>query len=47
LIKDWRSQWKQGDVPFLYVQLPNYDDVQYLPSESPWAVLREGQRKTL
>jgi sialate O-acetylesterase len=47
LINDWRKQWQQNDLPFLYVQLPNYDDVQYLPSESPWAVLREGQLKTL
>jgi len=47
LIEDWRSQWKQGDVPFIYVQLPNFQDVQYLPSESDWAVLREGQLKTL
>jgi sialate O-acetylesterase len=47
LIRDWRSKWQQGDLPFLFVQLPNYDDVQYLPTESPWAVLREGIRKTL
>lgn len=47
LIKDWQSQWKQGDVPFIYVQLPNFQDVQYLPSESDWAVLREAQLKTL
>jgi sialate O-acetylesterase len=47
LIRDWRSKWQQGDLPFLFVQLPNYDDVQYLPTESPWAVLREGTRKTL
>lgn len=47
LIKDWRMQWKQGDVPFIYVQLPNFGDAQYLPSENDWAVLREGQLKTL
>lgn len=47
LINDWRSQWKQENLPFLYVQLPNFDDVQYLPTESPWAVLRDAQRKTL
>ncbi|HEX8677033.1 MAG TPA: sialate O-acetylesterase, partial [Segetibacter sp.] len=34
LIKDWRNQWKQGDVPFIYVQLPNFGDVQYLPGKS-------------
>ncbi len=47
LIRDWRRQWQQGDVPFLFVQLPNFEDVQYLPAESSWAVLREGTRKTL
>lgn len=47
LISDWRSKWQQGNLPFLFVQLPNYDDVQYLPTESPWAVLREGFRQTL
>ncbi|GEO11429.1 9-O-acetylesterase [Segetibacter aerophilus] len=47
LIADWRSKWKQPDLPFLYVQLPNFQEVQYVPSESPWAVLREAQLKTL
>lgn len=47
LIKDWRNQWKQGDVPFIYVQLPNFGDVQYLPGKSDWAVLRGEQLKTL
>jgi sialate O-acetylesterase len=45
LITDWRHQW--GDLPFLYVQLPNYGDVNYSPSESNWAEMREGQLKTL
>lgn len=47
LIKDWRNQWKQGDVPFIYVQLPNFMETDYLPSESQWAELREAQLKTL
>jgi sialate O-acetylesterase len=47
LIADWRNKWKQGDLPFLFVQLPNYMEVQYLPSESQWAELRFGQLKTL
>jgi sialate O-acetylesterase len=47
MIADWRGRWKQNDVPFIYVQLPNFGEVQYLPSESPWAVLREAQLKTL
>jgi sialate O-acetylesterase len=47
LIADWRDQWKQGDLPFLYVQLPNFMEMNYLPSESQWAALREAQLKTL
>lgn len=47
LIKDWRQKWQQGDLPFLYVQLPGFMDYNYLPSESGWAVLREAQLKAL
>lgn len=47
LINDWRSQWNQGPLPFLYVQLPGFMDYNYLPSESNWAVLRESQFKAL
>jgi sialate O-acetylesterase len=47
LIKDWRNSWKQGDLPFIFVQLPNFMEVQYLPSESNWAELRAGQLKSL
>ncbi len=47
LIGDWRTKWQQGTVPFLFVQLPNYMEVQYLPSESQWAELRFGQLKSL
>jgi sialate O-acetylesterase len=47
LIADWRSQWKQENLPFLYVQLPNFMEAIYSPSESQWALLREAQLKTL
>jgi sialate O-acetylesterase len=47
LINDWREKWQQGNIPFLYVQLPNFMEVQYLPSESQWAELRLSQLKTL
>lgn len=47
LIGDWRRLWSLGELPFLYVQLPNFMEVQYLPSESQWALLREAQLKTL
>ena len=47
LIKDWRSKWNQGELPFLFVQLPGFMDYNYLPSESNWAMLRESQFKAL
>lgn len=47
LVQDWRSRWRQGDLPFFGVQLANFMEVDYLPSESQWAVLREGQLKLL
>ncbi|MGC4101880.1 sialate O-acetylesterase [Ferruginibacter sp.] len=46
-IADWRNKWGEGDIPFLYVQLPNFMDANYLPSESQWAELREAQLKSL
>ena len=47
LIHDWRMLWKQGELPFLYVQLPGFMDRTFLPSESQWAALRESQFNTL
>ena len=47
LINDWRNQWGQGPLPFLYVQLPGFMDYNYQPTESNWAVLREAQLKAL
>lgn len=46
-IADWRDKWQQPDAPFLYVQLPGFMDMNYLPSESQWAALRESQLKSL
>ena len=47
MIRDWRTHWKQGDFPFLFVQLANFLEPQPEPGESDWARLRESQRKTL
>jgi sialate O-acetylesterase len=47
LINDWRVKWNQGVLPFLYVQLPNFMEMQYLPSESSWAELRDAQLNAL
>jgi sialate O-acetylesterase len=47
MIEDWRLLFKNPNMPFLYVQLPNYQAAVANPSESSWALLRESQLKTL
>ncbi|CAG7599411.1 hypothetical protein PAESOLCIP111_00308 [Paenibacillus solanacearum] len=29
LVKDWRKQWRQGDFPFIYVQLSSYNNAKF------------------
>jgi sialate O-acetylesterase len=41
LIEDWRSQWRQGDLPFLYVQIANWK------RGGLWPEIREAQRQAL
>ncbi len=48
LITDWRKQWKNDKLPFVYAQLHNFLEVEYSPPmRSGWAGLREVQRKAL
>ncbi len=47
LINDWRHQWGNDDLPFLFVQLANKNEPDSLPEESPWAELREAQLMAL
>lgn len=47
LIEDWRIQFKQSQLPFLFVQLPGFGDYNYLPAQSQWAQLRDAQLQTL
>lgn len=47
LINDWRNKWHNPNAPFLFVQLPGFMDMNYLPSESQWARFREAQLQTL
>ncbi|MCF2444011.1 polysaccharide deacetylase family protein [Dyadobacter sp. CY345] len=47
LINDWRGLWKNPDAPFLVVQLPNFQDVNYTPAESNMALIREAQNQAL
>lgn len=45
LIRGWRAAWKEGDFPFLIVQLPNQGNGAEF-SDSWWAELREAQLLT-
>lgn len=47
MITNWRANWKQGDFPFLFVQLANFKEPYNEPQEDDWAELRETQTKTL
>lgn len=39
LIQSWRDAWSQPDLPFLIVQLPNFQNTRF------WPILREAQRR--
>ncbi len=43
MITGWRTQFAQGDFPFYWVQLANYQS----PTDTNWAFLREAQTQTL
>ena len=38
MIRDWRRSWGEGDLPFLFVQLPNW----IADPQNQWPELREG-----
>jgi len=46
MINLWRSEWKQGDFPFYWVQLADFKAELPEPGDSDWAFLRESQTKT-
>jgi sialate O-acetylesterase len=43
LIADWRTNWHQGDFPFLFVQIANFKSTP----EGTWPIVREAERRTL
>jgi sialate O-acetylesterase len=47
MIRNWRAAWGEGDFPFLFVQLANFQARQSEPGDSNWAELREAQLMTL
>lgn len=42
LVEDWRARWGQGDYPFAWVQLPNFEG----PGRN-WPLVREAMLKSL
>lgn len=47
MIRDWRRAWNEGDFPFYFVQLANWQPRKPEPGDSDWAELREAQSMTL
>ena len=47
MIKQWRSEWGQPQLPFLWVQLANFISGGDTPTSSSWAMLRESQSAAL
>jgi sialate O-acetylesterase len=45
LIKNWRADFAQGDLPFYWVQIASYKNNQ--PDGLDWPALREAQTRTL
>ena len=46
MIKDWREKFGSNDLPFIFIQLANYVDLNDESNES-WAKLREAQESVL
>ncbi|MBB5061941.1 sialate O-acetylesterase [Granulicella mallensis] len=42
MIADWRAQWRQGNLPFLYVQISSFHS-----DGENWGIIRDAQRRTL
>ena len=47
MIQTWRDEWQQGDFPFYWVQLADYQAEKPQPGDSAWAELREAQTLTM
>ena len=47
LMSSWRGTFRQPELPFVVVQLPDYMAPSATPQESSWARLRESQRRAV
>lgn len=43
LISDWRREWRQGNFPFLFVQISSFKSDE----RETWGIVRDAQRRTL
>ena len=43
MIADWRTQWHEGDFPFLFVQISSFNS----NGTEVWPIIREAQRRSL
>jgi sialate O-acetylesterase len=46
LINDWRQKWNEGNFPFYFVQIANYNATDQPPA-ADWPALRDAQLSTL
>lgn len=46
MVDEWRQGWGQGELPFLYVQLPCFTAEGGAPADT-WARMREVQRRSM
>ncbi len=47
LVNNWRTSWEQGDLPFIFAQLSNFNLRTEEPQESKLALIREAQTRGL
>ncbi len=47
MIADWRKNFQQKNLPFIYAQLPNFMESKSEPTESNWAAFRHAQASAL
>ena len=47
MISDWRTHWKEGDFPFYWCQLANFQMRGMPPGDADWAELRDAQTSAL
>ncbi|MDO4570118.1 MAG: sialate O-acetylesterase [Planctomycetia bacterium] len=47
MIEEWRKIWNQGDFPFYWVQLANFQAPSTDPNNGGWAAIRDAQTRCM